>query len=85
MAQVKENTDCPISSQPSASVRIDNSSKKLGHFVFDKSVPIMDIVTADSFVEIFATISEFRIWWVEGEQSLPKANPEKGKKIYFPF
>jgi len=37
----------------------------------------MDIVTADCFVEIFATVSEFGIWWVEGDQSLVKADPAK--------
>jgi len=38
----------------------------------------MDIVAADGFVEIFATVSESGIWRVPGDQTLVKADPAKG-------
>ncbi len=43
----------------------------------------MDIVTADSFVEIFATVSEFVIWRVEGERGFPKADPRKIRRYNY--
>jgi hypothetical protein len=57
--------------------------KKLGRFILEKITPLMGIVTADSFVEIFATILKSGIRRVVGDRGVFKADPAKVRRYIF--